>query len=198
MLLLAPRASPHLVACLSLQCVAFSPSRHPRHHGNFNISLSSSRYARPLPANDSRMRLNLPRACRPQSLQTITTSPCARRSYAFHAPGGAVFKVFNSRTKWYQKERAAANPELGRQADYLKDEVAMRVCERLLVRFLASQLKLSSTRNQSTPRSNFPLSRISNASSPTSSTSAPTPATSPGPSHARTPILTRPRPPHPP
>jgi NADH dehydrogenase [ubiquinone] 1 alpha subcomplex assembly factor 5 len=44
-----------------------------------------------------------------------------------------VFKVFNSRAKWHQKERAAANPDLSRQADYLKDEVAMRVCERLLV-----------------------------------------------------------------
>jgi NADH dehydrogenase [ubiquinone] 1 alpha subcomplex assembly factor 5 len=40
--------------------------------------------------------------------------------------------VFNSRTKWLQKERAAANAEANRQADYLKDEVAMRVCERLL------------------------------------------------------------------
>ena len=32
-----------------------------------------------------------------------------------------------------QKERAAANVEVGRQADYLKDEVAIRLCERLLV-----------------------------------------------------------------
>lgn len=81
------------------------------------------------------MRLNLPRACRPQRLRpSLASRPCARRAYAFSAPGGAVFKVFNSRTKWMQKERAAADPELSRQADYLKDEVAMRVCERLLVR----------------------------------------------------------------
>lgn len=32
-----------------------------------------------------------------------------------------------------QKERAAANAEEGRLADYLKDEVAMRLSERLLV-----------------------------------------------------------------
>jgi NADH dehydrogenase [ubiquinone] 1 alpha subcomplex assembly factor 5 len=80
------------------------------------------------------MRLNLPRACRPQTLRPLIAPQCARRSYAFQASGGAVFKVFNSRAKWLQKERAATNPELSRQADYLKDEVAMRVCERLLVR----------------------------------------------------------------
>ena len=79
------------------------------------------------------MRLNLPRACRPQRLQSLTSPASARRTYAFQTPGGAVFKVFNSRAKWHQKERAAANSELSRQADYLKDEVAMRVCERLLV-----------------------------------------------------------------
>ncbi|KAL2175288.1 S-adenosyl-L-methionine-dependent methyltransferase [Thermothelomyces heterothallicus CBS 202.75] len=78
------------------------------------------------------MRLNTPRACLPQRLRSLTAPPCARRAYAFQAPGGAVFKVFNSRAKRLQKERAAANPELSRQADYLKDEVAMRVCERLL------------------------------------------------------------------
>ncbi|KAL2116410.1 hypothetical protein VTJ04DRAFT_8578 [Mycothermus thermophilus] len=54
-----------------------------------------------------------------------------RRHYAFQT-GGTAFRVFNPRTKWLQKERAASNPTLSRQADYLKDEVAMRVCERLL------------------------------------------------------------------
>ncbi|KAK4238445.1 S-adenosyl-L-methionine-dependent methyltransferase [Achaetomium macrosporum] len=78
------------------------------------------------------MRLNLPRVCRPQSLRSLAAPLCTRRTYAFQASGGTVFKVFNSRTKWLQKERAAANPELSRQSDYLKDEVAMRVCERLL------------------------------------------------------------------
>ncbi|KAK4133099.1 S-adenosyl-L-methionine-dependent methyltransferase [Trichocladium antarcticum] len=77
------------------------------------------------------MRVIFPRVCRPQSRPSLT-SPATRRTYAFHAPGGAVFNVFNSRAKWLQKQRAAADPELSRQADYLKDEVAMRVCERLL------------------------------------------------------------------
>lgn len=55
-----------------------------------------------------------------------------RRSYALQAPGPPVFEVFSRRTKWLQKERAAANVETSRQADYLKDEVATRLCERLL------------------------------------------------------------------
>ena len=59
-----------------------------------------------------------------------------RRGYAVQAGGKPVFDVFNRRAKWLQKERAAANVDASRQADYLKDEVAIRLCERLLVRFL--------------------------------------------------------------
>ncbi|KAK0634907.1 hypothetical protein B0T17DRAFT_586568 [Bombardia bombarda] len=73
------------------------------------------------------MRLNFPRACRPQQWRPII----ARRTYAFQAPSGPIFDVFNRNTKWLQKERAAANVEHSRQADYLKDEVAARVCDRL-------------------------------------------------------------------
>lgn len=40
--------------------------------------------------------------------------------------------MFNRRSKWLQKERAAANPELSRETDYLKDEVAVRLTERIL------------------------------------------------------------------
>ncbi len=69
------------------------------------------------------------------SPSSSTSSPLrARRTYASQASGGTSFNVFNTHTKWLQKERAAANADLSRQADYLKDEVAMRVCERLLVR----------------------------------------------------------------
>lgn len=58
---------------------------------------------------------------------------CQRRRYAVTSPGAPRFQVFNRRTKWLQKERAGANAEEGRQADYLKDEVAMRLADRLLV-----------------------------------------------------------------
>jgi NADH dehydrogenase [ubiquinone] 1 alpha subcomplex assembly factor 5 len=41
-------------------------------------------------------------------------------------------EVFDSSTKWLHKERAAANTEKSRQVDYLRDEVAVRLCDRLL------------------------------------------------------------------
>lgn len=76
-----------------------------------------------------------------QSLRALFPGPKARfgastfrRTYAVQTPGSPRFQVFNRRTKWLQKERAASNPEESRVADYLKDEVAMRLCERLLVR----------------------------------------------------------------
>jgi NADH dehydrogenase [ubiquinone] 1 alpha subcomplex assembly factor 5 len=67
----------------------------------------------------------------------------ARRSYAFQAPGAPIFEVFNRRTKWLQRERAAANVQASRNADYLRDEVATRLCERLLVCCLAFNNDLS-------------------------------------------------------
>ncbi|KAK3314715.1 S-adenosyl-L-methionine-dependent methyltransferase [Apodospora peruviana] len=78
------------------------------------------------------MRLKLSRACRPQKLRPFLAANIPRRSYAFQASGSPVFEVFNRRTKWLQKERAGAKVEESRQADYLKDEIAGRVCERLL------------------------------------------------------------------
>ncbi|KAB5585395.1 S-adenosyl-L-methionine-dependent methyltransferase [Coniochaeta sp. 2T2.1] len=48
------------------------------------------------------------------------------------AAGAPVFDVFNRKTKWLQRERAASDPETSRRADYLRDEVAARLCERLL------------------------------------------------------------------
>lgn len=90
--------------------------------------------------NVARMRLHLrPTLSLLRSSSTSSTSshslshPSPHRTYASQAPGGTSFNVFNTHTKWLQKERAASNADLSRQADYLKDEVAMRVCERLLV-----------------------------------------------------------------
>ncbi|KAI1196432.1 S-adenosyl-L-methionine-dependent methyltransferase [Nemania serpens] len=57
---------------------------------------------------------------------------CTRRSYAFQAATPPVPQVFNRHTKWLQKERAAHDVENSRISDYLKNEVAIRVCERLL------------------------------------------------------------------
>ncbi|KAL4953818.1 S-adenosyl-L-methionine-dependent methyltransferase [Aspergillus filifer] len=55
-----------------------------------------------------------------------------RRTYASQTPGNPVLEIFNRKTKHIQKDRAARNVEESRNVDYLKDEVAMRLCERLL------------------------------------------------------------------
>ena len=54
------------------------------------------------------------------------------RSYAIQAGGSPIVEVFDARTKWLHKERAAANTQHSRQVDYLRDEVATRLCDRLL------------------------------------------------------------------
>ncbi|KAL5116424.1 hypothetical protein ACEQ8H_005660 [Pleosporales sp. CAS-2024a] len=56
----------------------------------------------------------------------------ATRRYAVQAPGAATFEIFSNQHKWQQKERAASNTELSRSVDYLRDEVASRLCERVL------------------------------------------------------------------
>ncbi|KKY18349.1 putative methyltransferase domain-containing protein [Phaeomoniella chlamydospora] len=55
-----------------------------------------------------------------------------RRSYAVQAPGAPAFEVFNHKAKLLQKERAAQNLEESRNVEYLRDEVAQRLCDRLL------------------------------------------------------------------
>lgn len=54
------------------------------------------------------------------------------RRYAVQAPGAPTIAVFNERIKYLQKERAALNPDLSRKVDYLKDEIARRLVDRLL------------------------------------------------------------------
>ncbi|KAJ4360910.1 uncharacterized protein N0V89_001479 [Didymosphaeria variabile] len=54
------------------------------------------------------------------------------RCYAVQAPGAPTVEIFSQQHKWMQKERAARNVEASRGVDYLRDEVASRLCERLL------------------------------------------------------------------
>lgn len=79
---------------------------------------------------------------RPRSLRPFLPLPalrrrplpqCATRNYAIQAPGAPTLQVFNSQTKLLQRERAASDAEASRRVDYLRDEVASRLCERLLV-----------------------------------------------------------------
>jgi|SRR5690242_5100567 len=57
----------------------------------------------------------------------------AIRCYAVQAPGAPTLEIFSNQHKWMQKERAAADVETSRSVDYLRDEVASRLCERVLV-----------------------------------------------------------------
>ena len=54
------------------------------------------------------------------------------RTYAVQAPGAPTVEVFSSHTKHLQKERAASATSQSRQVDYLRDEVASRLCDRIL------------------------------------------------------------------
>jgi hypothetical protein len=55
------------------------------------------------------------------------------RPYAVQTGAAHAVEIFSSKAKWQQKERAAANVDMSRKVDYLRDEVATRLCERLLV-----------------------------------------------------------------
>lgn len=57
-------------------------------------------------------------------------SNIARRCYVATPQS---FQVFDRDVKRLQKDRAAANVEESRTVDYLKDEIAARVADRLLV-----------------------------------------------------------------
>ncbi|KAH0541331.1 hypothetical protein FGG08_004169 [Glutinoglossum americanum] len=75
---------------------------------------------------------------KPPSLRPFIPSPALRRrhvpwqSYATAAPGVPTLQVFNRHTKFLQRERAAKDVEMSRRVDYLRDEVASRLVERLL------------------------------------------------------------------
>lgn len=63
------------------------------------------------------------------------------RAYASQTPGNPTLEVFNRKTKHLQKDRAAQNVEQSRKVDYLKDEVATRLCERLLVSYYTAEAR---------------------------------------------------------
>jgi len=78
---------------------------------------------------------------RPATLRPyLPTSALRRRIYAYQvrhyavqAPGAPTLQVFNRQVKQLQKERGALNVGESRKVDYLRDEVAARLTERLLV-----------------------------------------------------------------
>lgn len=81
--------------------------------------------------------LSHPALCRGFFHTRAFVRPCVAaqtRSYARQSPSAPTLEVFNSHAKYMQKERAASNVEESRQVDYMRDEVATRLTERLLVR----------------------------------------------------------------
>lgn len=57
---------------------------------------------------------------------------CPYRQYAVQTPGAPTLEVFDQHRKYLQKERASAVPEQSRRTDYLRNELASRLCDRLL------------------------------------------------------------------
>lgn len=75
---------------------------------------------------------------RPHILKQIKYQPIQglKRFYSLptsNPSGSGAFQVFDREAKRKQKDRAASNKEQSRLVDYLKDEVAARVADRLLV-----------------------------------------------------------------
>ncbi|KAL9580039.1 MAG: hypothetical protein Q9212_004731 [Teloschistes hypoglaucus] len=75
---------------------------------------------------------------KPASLRPFLPRPALKRRhiqcrpYAIQAPGTPALQVFDTATKHLHRERAASDVETSRKVDYLRDEVASRLCERLL------------------------------------------------------------------
>ncbi|KAB8228584.1 S-adenosyl-L-methionine-dependent methyltransferase [Aspergillus alliaceus] len=66
------------------------------------------------------------------SPRSFTYRATTTRTYASQTPGSPVLEIFNRKVKHLQKDRAAQNVDESRKTDYIKDEVAIRLCERLL------------------------------------------------------------------
>jgi hypothetical protein len=123
-------------------------------------------------------------ACRAQPLSLTAATTTSTRSYAVQTAGKPSLEIFNRRTKRLQKDRAARNVEQSRRVDYLKDEVAKRLCGRLLV---SLQLSYHSESSMAVAHASCDC-RISKGRFPTSSISAPIAAILPAPSQLPTPI----------
>lgn len=62
-----------------------------------------------------------------------TLRQLTRQSRRHYVTTPQAFQVFDRNVKLLQKERAASDVEQSRTVDYLKDEIAARVADRLLV-----------------------------------------------------------------
>ena len=65
--------------------------------------------------------------------------------WASASSAGSSLEVFDDNIKQLQRERSAANFEASRNVDYLRDEIALRLCERLLVRSAPNLMSVTMT-----------------------------------------------------
>lgn len=72
------------------------------------------------------------RTCLRTCLPTRSVTRIFCRGYAVQNTGAPTISVFSSQAKYLQRSRAAANVSESRAVDYLRDEVATRLCTRLL------------------------------------------------------------------
>lgn len=78
------------------------------------------------------MRLNHIARRVQRSSRPLNLHKCSRRSYAVQQPGAPSISVFSNEAKQQQRSRSAVDIEESRATDYLRDEVASRLCSRLL------------------------------------------------------------------
>lgn len=67
-----------------------------------------------------------------RSFKTTHAHKPSHRTYAIQQPGTPAVSVFSSPTKYLQRSRSGSNVSESRAVDYLRDEVATRLCTRLL------------------------------------------------------------------
>lgn len=110
--------------CHCLTSTSASPgSNVPRHVSAINLRSFSL---------GARYHPTLPPSLRRREKATYNDSQ--ERAYAVQTPTPMTLQVFDAASKHQQRERAALAAEGSRRVDYLRDEVAKRLCERLLVR----------------------------------------------------------------
>lgn len=73
-------------------------------------------------------------------ITTLSPRIIRHRQFASASSGAPAFQVFNRDVKRQQKDRAALQVEASRTVDYLRDEVAARVADRLLVSYCRLRL----------------------------------------------------------
>lgn len=69
-----------------------------------------------------------------RSIFPIKSFSCIKKySTAANQQNSSAFMVFNRETKRIQRDRSSIDTEESRKVDYLKDEIAYRMVDRLLV-----------------------------------------------------------------